>query len=249
MNEERHWNNIAKSYNEEIFDVFASDKKKLLHSYFNKHANSNGTAIDFGCGNGKALPYLSPRFKKVIGIDISKELLKQAKAKQFQNATFLHRDLSKPKIQLPKVDFVFSCNVIMLPIVQKNKSMLKNVARALKKGGSVVLVVPSAESILFSGWRLIDLYQREGTSPQKIASSELTYFKSKTEIVQGIFYIDGVPTKHYSAPELEVILTQAGMKLQRLEKLEYDWATEFASPPKWMQAPYPWDWLVECTKS
>jgi hypothetical protein len=64
-------------------------------------------------------------------------------------------------------------------------------------------------------------------------------------LIQGIVYIDKVPTKHYSASELEVILPQAGFTVTKLEKLEYDWSTELAAPPKNLEAPYPWDWLVE----
>jgi SAM-dependent methyltransferase len=249
MNEERHWNHIAKKYNDEIFDVFASDKNQLLPLYLNKNANPLGKAIDFGCGNGKAFHYLAPRFKEVLAFDISQELIDQGKRLTFTNIKFHQKDLAKPNLSLPKVDFVFSCNVIMLPEVEKNYCMLQNIYRALKPGGSALLVIPSSESILFAGWRLIDWYKREGTHPKEIAPSELSYFKgSKAEIVQGIFFIDGVPTKHYSEPEIEVMLTQAKLKPTSLAKLEYDWQTEFDSPPAWMKAPYPWDWLVECTK-
>jgi ubiquinone/menaquinone biosynthesis C-methylase UbiE len=249
MNEEHHWNNIAKKYNEEIFDVFASDQRKLLPIYFKKHANRKGTAIDFGCGNGKAFPYLATLFKEIIGIDISQELLNQAKARPHKNTRLLQADLSDTKIKLPKVDLVFSCNVIMLPEVEKNYDMLRNVYRCLKPSGTALLVVPSTESILFSAWRMIDWYKREGVAPKQIDPSELSYFKgAKQDILQGVFHIDEVPTKHYAAPELEVILAKAKLKLTSLEKLEYSWKTEFASPPSWMKAPYPWDWLVECTK-
>jgi hypothetical protein len=75
---------------------------------------------------------------------------------------------------------------------------------------------------------------------------EFHYFKgNKRDLIQGIVYIDKVPTKHYSASELEVILPQAGFTITKLEKLEYDWSTELAAPPKNLEAPYPWDWLVE----
>jgi ubiquinone/menaquinone biosynthesis C-methylase UbiE len=250
MNEERHWNNIAKSYNDEIFDVFASDKNKLLSTFYNIHANTNGTAIDFGCGNGKAFSHLSPLFKEIIAVDISQELLNQAMARPFQNIKFLQRDLAEPKVKLPKADFIFSCNVIMLPEIEKNYLMLQNIQRVLKPGGSALLVVPSTESILFAAWRMIDWYKREGVAPKEIDPSDLAYFKGpKHDILQGLFHIDGVATKHYAQPELEVILKQAKLKLTALEKLEYSWKTEFASPPAWMKAPYPWDWLVECTKA
>ena len=61
MTEKRHWNNLTKNYTEEIFDVFANDKKKLLAASFKKYANTKGTALDFGCGNGKAFQHLSWR--------------------------------------------------------------------------------------------------------------------------------------------------------------------------------------------
>jgi hypothetical protein len=31
-------------------------------------------------------------------------------------------------------------------------------------------------------------------------------------------------------------------------KLEYGWKTEFSHPPRWMKAPFPWDWLVTARK-
>jgi SAM-dependent methyltransferase len=249
MNEARHWNALAPQYDAAIFDVFASDQRQLLPQYFTKYANADATAVDFGCGNGKAFKFIAHRFKKIIALDISRNLLKQAQAHGYPNVTCLQTDLAKRNIRLPKVDFVFSCNVIMLPEVEKNTIMLQNVYRALKPGGSALLVVPSTESILFSAWRLMDWYNREGIQPKNIPASELSYFKgSKQNLLQGLFYIDNVLTKHYAEPELEVLLKQAKLQLTAIEKLEYAWSTEFSRPPRWMQAPYPWDWLVACER-
>ena len=43
MNEKAHWDNIATRYNEEIFDVFKSDRDKRLAHYFRKHSNRTNT--------------------------------------------------------------------------------------------------------------------------------------------------------------------------------------------------------------
>lgn len=249
LNPEKHWNTIASHYNQEIFDVFASDKKKILTKLLKKYRNPKATAIDFGCGNGKAFPLLTPLFKELIAIDISEELLNQAKATKSKKISFIHQDLAKPAVNLPLVDFIFSCNVIMLPDAEKNNQMLRNISQLLKPGGSSLIIVPSTESILFSGWRLIDWYKKEGVQPKDIEASELSYFKgSKSEIIQGIFFIDNVATKHYSREELEVLLTQVNLTTISIQKIEYDWITEFDSPPGWMKEPLPWDWLVECKK-
>jgi len=127
--------------------------------------------------------------------------------------------------------------------------MFQNIERALKPGGTALIVVPSLDSALFSSLRLIDWYKTEGVSLEDIPASDIDYFKNnKREFIQGIVYIDKVPTKHYTAPELEMIFQQTHLDITALEKLEYEWDTEFTSPPSWMKAPYPWDWLVELKK-
>ncbi len=250
LNEKDHWNRIAPSYNNEIFDVFLSDKKKKLPRNFKKHADLSKTVIDFGCGNGKSFPYLAPLFKHILGLDISKGLLKQAAQRGFTNVDLKQADLTKRNLRLPRVDFAFCCNVIMFPVIEKNMIMIKNIFRSLKKGGTALIVLPSLESALFSSWRLIDLYRREGVKPKDIENQEFHYFKGdKREILQGIVHIDGVPTKHYTAPEIHVIFKEAGFLITKLDKIEYEWNTEFSSPPRWLKDPYPWDWLIACKKT
>ncbi len=250
MNEESHWNKIGDNYNNEIFDVFKSDKKKRLPFYFKKHANRNHSVIDFGCGNGKSFQYIAPLFKNIIAIDISQELINQAKQRPFNTISFKQKDLSIRNLKLPLVDFIFCCNVIMLPALDKNVEMLKNISRALKPKGNAIIVLPSLDSVMYSAWRLIDWYKKEGVKPSEIDQSEFDCFTgSKRDIIQGIVYIDKVPTKHYSANELEVLFSEAGLKITSLDKVEYNWNTEFDSPPEWMKGPFPWDWLVECKKA
>jgi SAM-dependent methyltransferase len=249
MDEKSHWNRIAPDYNDEIFDVFHSDKKKKLPKYFKKHAGLTKTAIDFGCGNGKSFPYMAPLFKHILGLDISKGLLNQARQRGYANVDLRQSDLTKKNLTLPPVDFAFCCNVIMFPVIEKNLTMLRNIYRALKPGGTALIILPSLDSVFFSSWRLIDLYRREGVKPADIPASEFHYFKgNKRDILQGIVHIDGVPTKHYTDSEIQVVFREAGLNVTKIEKLEYDWHTELASPPEWLQDPYPWDWLVECRK-
>lgn len=249
MNEQAHWNRIGHQYNEEIFDVFASDRKKILPGYFSKHQNKKGTAIDFGCGNGKAFRFLSPRFKEVFGSDISENLLKDAATRNYPNVKLFHRDLTKKETGLPKADFIFSCNVIMLPDAAANQQMFLNVSNLMKRSAAALLVVPSTESMLFTSWMLTELYRQDGIPHKDIDPDEFSYFQGRrSEIASGIFYIDGVPTRHYTAPELEVITSSVGLKITALERLEYNWDSELADPPKNLKSPYPWDWLVECRK-
>lgn len=249
MNEEAHWDRIGAGYDEEIFDVFQSDRNKILRKYFTKHGNRSKHAIDFGCGTGKSFPYLSPAFASVTAYDISTQLLAVAKKRPFDNIHLHQADLTKSGIRFPSADFLFCCNVIMLPEISMNRAMFRNVHKALRPGGHALVVVPSLESILFASWRLIEWYRKEGVKAESIPESELSYFKgSRRKIINGIIYIDGVPTKHYTEPEIRVIFAETGLDITAVERIEYDWDSEFPSPPKWMKDPYPWDWLIECKR-
>lgn len=249
MNPESHWNRIAHSYEDEIFDVFKSDKDKKLPRYFEKYANKEHTAIDLGCGIGKAFPYLSPAFKKILAVDISDKCLSIAANDQYSNIEFRKVDLTDPQLKLPQADFGFCCNVLLLPDPEKNIAMIRNAYRCLKKNSGALFVVPSLDSILFYAWRLIEWNKKEGVKPADIPDSEFSYFSgSKRDIFQGLIRIDGVTTKHYSHPEIEVIFRDAGFEIQTIDRIEYDWDTEFADPPKWLKEPYPWDWLVEVAR-
>lgn len=250
MNDKSHWNKIAPTYNDEIFDVYASDRNKRLPYYIKKYSDRTKTVLDVGCGNGKSFQHLAPQFKQVIGIDISRGLLSQARARGYPNIILKQADVTRKLLRLPTVDVAFCCNVIMFADLRKNHQAFQNVNRALISGGTALFVVPSLDSALFSSWRLIDLYRREGVRPAEIPAHEFHYFKgTKRDLIQGIVHIDGVPTKHYSESELRVILPEAGFTITTLTRIEYEWDTELASAPGWLKAPYPWDWLVVCTKN
>jgi SAM-dependent methyltransferase len=249
MDQRKHWDRIGAQYGEEIFDVFASDRRKVLPDYLALHGNALHDAMDFGCGTGKALPMLAPLFSCVHGLDISDSLLAQAELRGYKNVLLRQADLTKPLRKSKPVDFVFSCNVIMLPTRAQNLAMLKNIFRVLKPGGTALIIVPSFESVLLASTRLIEWYGREGVSAKKIPKQEFDYYRGAiTDTIQGLVQIDGVPTQHYTEPVLSNLLYDAGLRLLTLDKIEYDWNTEFDRPPSWMRAPFPWDWLVECTK-
>jgi SAM-dependent methyltransferase len=248
VDQEKHWNKIGDRYDGEIFDVFASDRSKKLAAYFRRHANKNYHAIDFGCGTGKSFPYLSPAFSKVLAIDISDELLNIAKKSPYENIVFKRADLTSRNLVFPLAEFVFCCNVIMFAEAERNRSMMQNIHRALKVNGTALVIVPAMESVLFSSWRLIEWYRKEKVALEDIPASELAYYKGKKDILQGIIQIDSVPTKHYLEPELRILFEEAGLLVTAIDKIEYDWTSEFDAPPPWMKAPYPWDWLIECRK-
>ena len=124
--------------------------------------------------------------------------------------------------------------------------ILKKISKSLRPGGYFVLVVPSLESMLFAKFRLIQWNLKTGmTHDQAVSASiEETDGSLDLPLEHDMVDINGVATKHYLKEELIVLLKDLRFAIAYIEKVEYDWSTEFDQPPRWMKDPYPWDWLV-----
>ena len=119
-------------------------------------------------------------------------------------------------------------------------------ASFIKKGGDLVLVVPSLESKLFShiiaNKYNVDDAKKDKAPTGKRAISQIRFIKD------GVTDIDDVPTKHFLKEELELLLDLAGFTVEKIEKINYKWSTEFHKPPSWLKTPEPWDWMVKAKK-
>ncbi len=266
-------------------------------------------AVDFGCGTGKWLPELAARCDQVLGIDFSIELLRRAHAACSaagvqRQVHLLQRDLGvrwplitssergssehknpPPAVRMedgwwPRTDVAICANVIMSPDPHRRHVMLENVAKSLRPGGALLLLVPAAESVAVVRRRQSDWMatcaerglagSNGGQLPEslKLQESEL---QEQQEVGGGrgggIFPRAGVLQKHWRREELVSAVAAAGvgLQLESVERVEYPWWTEFASPPEVMEgfygenaakvaaaceslgSPYPFDWLALCT--
>jgi SAM-dependent methyltransferase len=248
-----YWDKVATNYNDEIFDVLKNDRKKLVVNQIKKFSSRGHSAIDFGCGIGKFLPYLSAGFKKVLAVDLSPICISQAKSvsSHLDNISFLTIDLSNPKNKLPKADFALCVNTLLTPSIILRNRILDTIINHLQQGSHLVLVVPSLESALLTDFRLIEWNLQDGMKPHAAVRSGVPVYKKPNEprLREGIAVISDVPTKHFLKEELIALLERRNMKIKDMHKLEYPWNTEFDNPPRWMQSPYPWDWLFVSQKA
>ena len=117
---------------------------------------------------------------------------------------------------------------------------------SLTRSAAPLLVLPSLESALYSKSRLVEWNIRNGLSAKESLRNgfETTDKKGKKIARGGIIQCGGVATKHYLKEEIISTTNRFGLKIIRIQRIEYPWCTEFIKPPKWMKEPYPWDWLV-----
>lgn len=243
-----YWENMAASYQEEIFDVLQQDKKKLLVRAIRKYSNPNQQVIDIGCAVGKWLPVLSPLFKKVIALDISINNLKIAQQLHpgLKNVDYKRADMSSPTLRVPKVEFGICINAILTPHAKDRLVFFNNLKKCIKKNGTLVLTVPSLESYLLT--RIVQQqFNIDKKEFKELISSKKALVKWKN-IMQGVGEIDHVPHKHFLEEELTLNLNKSGFQVLEIKKIEYPWSTEFNRPPRWLHSPKPWDWMVVAKK-
>lgn len=146
-------NNLIKRYIawKRLFMVF--DLLKKVDS------RNNEIAIDFGCQRGLLMACLCSKYKKVVGIDIKKEVLNDA-AKILRSEGFNNYQLIKTNQHSKKLPFrdksvdLIACTDVLEHIDNLDK-VLKDFKRILKKTGYLVLSVPT-ENLFYKLGNFID---------------------------------------------------------------------------------------------
>lgn len=246
--EKSYWEKIAPIYETEIFDVLKNDKNGHIVKAIQSFANQKKSIIDIGCAVGKWLPVLSPLFKQVHAIDISAKNLAIAEQKYtaLKNINYQRIDMSAKTVPDIQFDAAICINAILTADLKKRNLFFKHMASFLKPNADLVLVVPSLESKIFShiiaNKYNVDDAKNDTAPTGKKAIEQIRYIKD------GVTDIDDVPTKHFLKEELELLLDLEGFNTKQIQKIEYDWSTEFHKAPSWLKNPKPWDWMVHAKK-
>ncbi len=131
----RNYSNIQslkgfKDYEEFLVKKFLKGKKDILV---------------VGCGTGRETLELAKRGFGVTGVDISKEMIKEAKAvakKKGLEIKYLVGDISSTNLRKGKYDAVllFNCVINQIPLHNSRVSALNNLYKSLKKRGIIICV-------------------------------------------------------------------------------------------------------------
>ncbi len=242
-----YWEDLAGSYDEQIFSVLRHDRDGLLAQLIARHGSAHKTAADLGCGPGQITPLLAQKFGEVHACDLSESLLEHAKVNcGEQSHVHFHRfDLtSTGAAPFAPADFVLCVNVILSADLEKREGLWENITRLVAAGGTLVLVLPSHESALYTNFRRLDWHVRAGLEADDAIRHSLARDGNVPQLEHGVRGIEGVKTKHYLREEIIVQLQDRSLQVESVEKLLYGWEVEFADPPEWLGSPHPWNWLV-----
>lgn len=240
--DEQAWDDVAATFEEEIFSVTKHDRKRKVLQRVQCYAGRKRTAADIGCGIGHTVPMLAEHFGTVHATDLSSECLAVAENRnaRYHNVEYHHADLARP-LPFPPVDLALCINVLLNASRIRRQAMMANICASVKPGGHLLLVTPALESALYASHRLVQLNERRGMKP---AVAQRKAARETTKLDMGIVVVNGAQTKHHLKEELADLLTQQGMKVLELQKIEYPWAYALEDAPVDMGAPMPWNWMV-----
>lgn len=256
-----YWDRVAGNYDNSVLSVFNHDTAGLVSSRLAAAgaARPDSTAADLGCGVGKFTPLLARAFERVHACDLSPRGIAATRlcCEPFSNVRFWELDLARDPMPFAPVDFVLCVNLLIMPGLDERLRAWRAVTNQLAHDGTLLLVVPSVESVHYGYYRALESGLCAGHSCATSLRASAPSQGSLSDLHQGVHRLSGLRTKHYLREELEWMLPAHELDLLELVKLEYrpgpagvdsvataDCAS--ADPPGTSagEEPVAWDWLV-----
>jgi len=189
---------------------------------------ASGNLLDLCCGNGRISVHMAKKGFKVVGVDISKAFLEDAKKKAKEHrvsdsATFLEGDVRKLKKVVGDIQEPFDAVVNAWTSVgyysQEDDFRIFKQARELSREGAILFVVETMHSEFLSvkftptGYtELSDIVMLENRKYDPTTSQMSTSWAFYEKHGQDLRFIDRIDFNHhvYSPYELASLLRNAG---------------------------------------
>ena len=144
-----------------IFHLGARIRNKILERILENKDLHQKKLLDAGCGIGLASLHLSDRFAFIVGIDLNKQKISQAKllAKNsgISNIKFKVADLTKPSSIKQLFDVIICFEVI--EHVHDDQKFLLSLDKLLNVGGELIFSFPSKSLISLISQKSLDHYK------------------------------------------------------------------------------------------
>jgi len=131
-----HYDQTVASYDAQYAD---EQTTKIRVALKNARLKENSLVLDMGCGTGLLFPYVADKAKLLIGIDISRKLLKQAqkRAKRHPNVILIQTDADYTPFKNQTFHNLFA--ITLLQNMPNPKTTLKEIGRVTKPEATIIL--------------------------------------------------------------------------------------------------------------
>lgn len=135
----KFWDKRSRIYDTQVAGVYKNANKKTVKRTA-KFLNKKQKMLEIGCGTGNMTIPLSECVKEITAIDISTDMMEQAKEKTqkhgIENITFFNTDLMHLDAEKESFDVVAAYNVLLY--MENQKEVLDKIYEVLKPGGIFV---------------------------------------------------------------------------------------------------------------
>jgi SAM-dependent methyltransferase len=243
------WDQVSSTYFEQISSPFEQEVVNPLVTFLDAlPGREDLTVADLGCGIGNLLPFLAERFRKVVAVDFSSGMLRQARARCPQdNLVFYRRTLTNLSHFRGQFDVAVAVNSVLSPKLSEVDKILGEIAATLKPGGTFAGIFPSMESVLYEGVLILEKEREQpGTEEQARKRVSRLIGPRRYDFISGLYTEGADQQKFYYSFELRRRLQAAGFKNIQFGKVLYPWNDDHA----WFDfsgEPRMWDWFVRAT--
>jgi phosphatidylethanolamine/phosphatidyl-N-methylethanolamine N-methyltransferase len=116
-------------------------KKRIARAITHMNIKDGETVLDVGVGTGGSMPYY-PKHAKVMGVDLSGGMLKQARKKieeeNFHNVTVFQGNALELPFEDSSFDHLFISHVIS--VVSQPELLIREAQRVAKEGAKIVIL-------------------------------------------------------------------------------------------------------------
>jgi ubiquinone/menaquinone biosynthesis C-methylase UbiE/diadenosine tetraphosphate (Ap4A) HIT family hydrolase len=141
----KYWDSMLKSDSchlntDDAYQQFLTTSKCIVQTIKETTASNNLSLLDLGCGTGLVSEYLYEDFGSIVGVDISKEMLNEARNKNIPNSNFYLQDCLCTNFTDNSFDVVASRGILLshynIDLAQK---ILHEIFRILKNDGCLII--------------------------------------------------------------------------------------------------------------
>ena len=122
--------------------------------FYRKNLPVRGSVLEAGCGTGRITKPLTTKQRTVVGIDISRHMLKKAVKNKIPNCSYINMDMQQPAFSIKFDAIIIPYNTLnLLPRENDIVSCLANFRSLLTKSGKIYLqlFIPDKSLTLNSG--------------------------------------------------------------------------------------------------
>lgn len=130
------WNKRSKVFDKQVLSVYENAYRKTVKRSL-PFLDRENKVLEIGCGTGNVTLPMADYVKEITAIDISEDMMAQAKEKAEkqgkENIRFIHKNLMELKAEPCSYDVVTAYNVLLY--MDNKEEILDEIYRILKPGG------------------------------------------------------------------------------------------------------------------